>query len=410
MVIFVINTMSKKKFDYEQFREEALEALKSGKKLEGSDGVLAPLLKDLLDASLEGEMDAHQASTPGNRRNGKGSKRVRSSFGEVELNPPRDRDGSFEPELVPKRSRSLGEGIDEKVLSLYANGFGYRDIRKHLRELYGMEVSEATLSGITDRVIPLIHEWQSRPLDSMYAYVWMDAIHFKVRVDGQVQSRAVYCVLGVNQEGIKDVLGMYVGQSEGARFWLQVLEDLKNRGVGDILIACIDNLSGFADAVEMVFPRTEVQLCVIHQVRNSLKYVPWSNYKEFRTDLGKVYRAAGLAQAEHEFELFSQKWGEKYPPVIRSWERNWDRLTQYFKYPHEVRRVIYTTNIVEGYHRQLRKVTKTKGAFPSEMALQKLIFLAYREIKKKWARPVREWPKTLMKLHEFFPGRINLDL
>ncbi len=402
--------MSKKNFDYEQFRREAIEALKSGQKLEGSEGVLAPLLKDLLEASLEGEMDAHQATSSANRRNGKGKKRVQSAFGSVVIQPPRDRDGSFEPELVPKRSRTLGEGLDEKILSLYARGFGYRDIRRHLLELYGLEVSEAKLSAITDRVIPAIHEWQSRPLEAVYPYVWMDAIHFKVRVDGQVQSRAVYCVIGVNLEGQKDVLGMYLGESEGAKFWLQVLEDLKSRGVEDILIACIDNLSGFSEAVELVFPAVEVQLCVIHQVRNSLKYVIWKDFNEFRKDLGKVYRAKSLNQASHEFDSFSKKWGKKYKPVVESWERNWDRLTNYFKYPMEIRRVIYTTNIVEGYHRQLRKVTKTKGAFPSEMALLKLIFLAYREIRKGWAKPIRHWPTTLLKLNAFFPERIKLDL
>lgn len=254
-------------------------------------------------------------------------------------------------------------------------------------------------------------EWQSRPLHEIYPYVWMDAIHFKVRVDGQVQSRAIYCVLGVNLEGEKDVLGMYIGESEGAKFWTQVLDDLKQRGVEDILIACIDNLSGFSQAIEFIFPKTEVQLCVIHQVRNSLKYVPWGNYREFLKDLKKVYRAPSKAQAEQELELFDQKWGKKYAPVVASWRRNWDLLTHYFKYPEDIRRVIYTTNTVEGYHRQIRKVTKTKGAFPSEMALLKVVYLAYLDIKKEnWKRPMRNWPKTLMQLAMYFPERIKIEL
>ena len=403
--------MSKKNFNYEAFRKQALESLKAGKKLEGKKGILAPLLKDLIEASLEGEMEDHQKKSRGNRRNGKGKKRVKTAFGSIDIESPRDRDASFEPELLPKRQRTLGAGLDEKVLSLYAKGFSYKDVRKHLRDLYGLEISEGKLTSITDQIIPTVLEWQSRPLFEVYPYVWMDAIHFKVKVDGQVQSRAVYCVLGVNIDGEKDVLGMYIGESEGAKFWTQVLDDLRQRGVKDILIACIDNLSGFSQAIEFIFPKTEIQLCVIHQVRNSLKYVPWKNYREFLQDLKRVYRASTKENAEHELDIFEEKWGKKYPPVIASWRRNWDLLTQYFKFPEDIRRVIYTTNTVEGYNRQLRKVTKTKGAFPSEMALLKLIFLAYQDIKENnWKRPVRNWHKTLMQLSMFFPERIKLDI
>lgn len=400
--------MKKDSFDFDAFKKQALESLRSGGKLEGTDGILAPLLKELLEASLEGEMDAHQAQSPSNRRNGKGKKRLKTAFGEVDLETPRDRDGSFEPEIVPKRQRTLGGSLDEKVLSLYAKGFGYKDIKKHLQELYGLEVSEGKLSSITDQVIPVVMEWQGRPLQEVYPFVWMDAIHFKVKVDGLVQSRAVYCVLGVDIEGEKDVLGMYIGESEGAKFWTQVLDDLKRRGVKDILIACIDNLSGFSQAIEFIFPKTEVQLCIIHQVRNSMKYVPWGDYREFLRDLKKVYRAPTKEHATHQLDLFEEKWGKKYPPVIASWRRNWDLLTQYFKYPEDIRRVIYTTNIVEGYHRQLRKVTKSKGAFTSEMALLKLLFLAHRDIKATWKRSMREWPKALMQLAMYFPDRLDL--
>lgn len=402
--------MDEKKFDYQSFHKDALASLLSGGKLSGSDGILAPMIKHLLQEALEAEMDAHQQETPGNRRNGRGKKKVQTTQGQIELEPPRDRDGSFEPEIVPKRSRVLSEGLEQKVISLYATGMSYRDIRGHLEELYGLEVSEAKLSQITDRVIPLIHEWQGRPLDSVYAVVWMDAIHFKVRVEGQVQQRAVYCILGVNSSGLKDVLGMYLFESEGAGRWLQVLEDLRSRGVGDILVACMDNLRGFAEAVEVVFPLTDVQLCVIHQVRNSLRYVTWKDSRELMRDLKDVYRAGTIELAAHHFGLFRDKWGARYQAVVASWERNWDRLTQYFKYPAEVRKIIYTTNMVEGYHRQIRKVTKTKGAFPTEMAVLKVVFLAYSEIVKKWGRPVRDWPEIRVKLSLHFPERFPLDI
>lgn len=402
--------MDKKKFDYQTFHKQALDSLLSGGKLSGADGILAPLIQNLLQEALEAEMDVHQQDSQGNRRNGRGRKKVQTTHGEIELEPPRDRDGSFEPEIVPKRSRILAEGLEQKVISLYASGLGYRDIRRNLEELYGLEVSEAKLSQITDRVIPLIHEWQSRPLDTVYAVVWMDAIHFKVRIEGQVQQRAIYCILGVNSSGLKDVLGMYLFESEGAGRWLQVLENLRNRGVGDILIACIDNLRGFAEAVELVFPLTDVQLCVIHQVRNSLRYVSWKDSRELMRDLKEVYRAGTIEQAGHQLTLFRQKWGARYRAVVDSWERNWERLTQYFKYPAEVRKIIYTTNTVEGYHRQIRKVTKTKGAFPTEMAIMKLVFLAYQEIAKKWGNPIRDWPEIRLKLNLHFSNRFPIEI
>jgi transposase-like protein len=283
-----------------------------------------------------------------------------------------------------------------------------RDISSHIKEMYDMDISHDTLSTITERIMPLIKEWQSRPVDELYCIVWMDAMHYKVKEQGKVKSRAVYNILGINKEGKKDLIGIYVSENEGANFWLSVLTDLQNRGLKDILIACIDNLTGFEQAISGIFPRTEVQSCIVHQIRNSLKYVASKDQKEFLSELKPVYKAATKDLAELNLEKLAEKWQKKYPVVIKSWQDNWHKLSTYFKYTEDIKRIIYTTNTIEGFHRQVRKVTKNKGVFPNDEALLKLIYLAYRNISKKWTQPLQNWSLTVSQLSIHFEGRLNL--
>ena len=399
--------------DFETMKGKALDQLRKGESLYGKDGAFAPLLKQFLESALEAEMDSHLDElerSGGNRRNGTSSKHVRTSDGTIALDTPRDRRSSFEPQLVKKRETILADSLEKKIIGMYGLGMSLRDISSHIKEMYDTDISHATLSAITDRVIPEVKEWQSRPLDRLYTIVWMDAMHYKVKEDHRVVSRAVYNILGIDRNGHKELLGMYVSESEGANFWLGVLTDLQNRGVEDILIACIDNLKGFPEAIAGVFPDTEVQTCVIHQIRNSLKYVASKDQKEFMKDLKPVYQADTLDQAERCMDKLEEKWGGKYQVVIESWRRNWERLTTYFRYDKSIRKLIYTTNTIEGFHRQVRKVTKTKGAFTSDMALLKLIYLAQRNIKKKWTMPLANWGVTAQRLAIWFPGRMVLDL
>jgi putative transposase len=382
-------------FDFKQFQKAAISKLKSGQSLTGKDGILTPLIKEILEAALEGEMDSHlsdcRLQEQSNRRNGKLKKTIKTGTGAFELETPRDRDSSFEPEIVKKRQTVLNESLDNKVLSLYALGMSYEAITEHLAELYGLEVSAAKISLITDKLIPIITEWRNRPLESVYPIVFLDAMHFKVREDGKVTSKAFYSILGVNKAGQKDILGMYLSEAEGAHFWLGVLNDLRARGVDDILIASIDGLKGFPDAIAQVFPKAEIQLCVVHQIRNSLKYVVSRDQKEFMENLKLVYKATSKELAEHHLLELGEKWGKRYPAVIKSWQANWESLSQYFKYPEDLRRIIYTTNIVEGFHRQIRKYTKNKGAFTSGNALLKLIYCACQRILEKWNQPMHNW-------------------
>lgn len=400
----------KEKINWEEFSKEAAEHIRQGKPLTGEGGIFSPLIKQVVEAALEGELDSHLNDTResmGNRRNGRIPKKLKSSIGNIEVFTPRDRNGSFEPVTIEKRQTVLPGDLDDKIMGLYGLGLSYKDIQTHLREMYGLSVSDGVINSITDRVIPAIREWQSRPLERLYAIVWMDAIHFKIREDGKVITKAVYSVLGVNMKGQKEVLGLYLGHNESATFWLQVLNDLNQRGVEDILIASIDNLNGFAEAIENIFPKSEVQLCVIHQIRNSMKYIPWKNYREFMKDLKKVYQAGTLELAEYYLDELDQKWGEKYPVVIKSWRNNWARLSNYFKYPEQIRRLIYTTNTVEGYHRMVRKVTKSKGAFTSDNAMLKLVYLATLNFQKRWVNNLRDWPLIINQLFTFFDERIN---
>lgn len=399
-------------FNFEEIKNKALEQLKSGKSLLGKDGAFAPLLESILNAALEGEMDAHLDETErdsGNRRNGKMHKQVQTPLGEVTVSTPRDRHSSFDPQFIKKRETILAENVSERIIGLYALGNSTRQISDWMEENLGNRVSAETISSITDRILPEIKAWRNRPLDKVYPIVWMDAIHYKVFDEGgRAVSRAIYNVIGIDRDGRKDVLGMYISKSEGANFWLSVLTDLQNRGIEDILIACIDNLSGFADAIESVFPETTVQLCVIHQIRNSCKYIGSKHQKEFLKDLKSVYKAVNKELAESALDDLELKWGEQYPIVIKSWRDNWERLSAYFAYTEPIRRIIYTTNTVEGYHRQLRKVTKNKGVFPNDTALEKLVYLAYRNIKKKWTMPISNWGTTAQQLAIKFGQRFKL--
>jgi putative transposase len=401
-------------FDFNQFKTEAIDRLKSGESLTGKDGILTPLLKEILEAALDGEMDAHLSDCKDegipNRRNGKLQKTMKTGTGTFELNTPRDREGNFEPEIVKKRQTVLNESLDNKILALYALGMSYEAIGEHLLDMYGLEVSPAKISLITDKLIPVITEWRNRPLHAVYPIVFLDAIHFKVREEGKVRSKAFYSILGVGIDGKKDILGMYFSENEGSHFWLSVLNDIRARGVEDILIASIDGLKGFPEAISAVFPKTEIQLCVVHQIRNSLKYVISRDQKAFMLDLKLVYKATSKDLAEHRLLELDEKWGKKYPAVIKSWQTNWEALSQYFKYPEELRRIIYTTNIVEGFHRQIRKYTKNKGAFTSENALVKLIYCACQKILAKWNMAMHNWALIVSQLQIYFEGRLNLEL
>jgi len=406
--------MSNKEFDFESFKAEAIKGMYAGKPLNGEKGIFAPLLKHFLESALEGELEAHlqeeKASGLSNRRNGKTSKRVKSLGGEFDLESGRDRSGSFEPLVVPKRQVIITEELEEKVIGLYGLGMSTRDITSHIKEMYQMDISASTLSAITDKVIPAMNEWRLRPLDSVYAFVYLDCMHYKVRDGNSVVTRAVYNILGVSLDGKKDLLGMYLSESEGAKFWLSVLTDLKNRGMQDILIACIDGLKGFPEAIAAVFPKTEIQTCVVHQVRNSLRYIAEKDKKPFMVDLKTVYQALSKEEGYENLILLDEKWGKKYPVPIHSWYANWENLSTFFRFDAHIRKVIYTTNTVEGFHRQVRKVTKTKGAFTSDNALLKLVYLVVQRVSEKWTMPLRNWSLTLSQLYIMFEDRLKISL
>jgi len=396
-----------------ELESKALSQFKTGKSLFGKDGAFAPLLQSFLEKALEAEMEAHldeDERKRGNKRNGKGKKTVKSSSGELIISTPQDRKSSFEPEIIKKRETILAENLEDKIIGLYGLGMSLRDISDHIKEMYDTNISHTVLSQITDKILPEVKAWQNRPLDPVYPIVWLDAMHYKVRNGGSVKHRAVYNIIGITPQGYKDVLGMYLSESEGSNFWLQVLTDLNNRGVKDILIACTDNLKGFSEAILSVFPKTEIQTCIVHQIRNSLKYVASKDQKKFMADLKLVYRADTKEIAETELDNLAQKWEEKYPVVITSWRNNWDRLSTYFQYTKPIRKIIYTTNTVEGFHRQIRKVTKTKGAFPTDDALLKLIYLATKNVMKKWTSPIQNWGITVQQLSIIFEGRLKLDI
>ena len=398
------------KFDF----NEAVKELLAGKKISGKDGVLAPLVKQLVEAALEAEVESHIADEVmngnSNRRNGYNKKQLKSSDGAFELSTPRDRESSFEPQIVKKHETTISGEIEEKILSMYGLGMSYTDITKHIEDIYRISLSTAAISTITDKIIAKVKEWQQRPLESIYPFVWLDAIHYKIRENGKYVSKAVYTILGVRLDGKKEILGLYLSESEGANFWLQVLTDLNNRGVEDILIASVDGLKGFPEAINAIFPQTEVQLCIVHQIRNSLRYVASKNQKEFMKDLKLVYKAISKEAAEVELDRLEEKWGTKYPIVINSWRNKWDNLSNYFKYPEDIRRIMYTTNIIESVHRQFRKLTKTKGGFPNENSLLKLLYMGIQNAQQKWTMPIHNWSLTISQLAIFFEGRLEKAL
>lgn len=402
----------------EKERKENLRNIMKGLDVKNFDDlkdVFKLMVGEMLENGLEGELDDELGYTKydyrnkegENSRNGYSKKTLKTSFGETEIKVPRDRDGEFEPQLVKKNQTTLTGDIEEKILSMYAKGMTTGDIESHIQEIYGLDCSDTTISRITDKILPVVREWQQRPLEEVYAVVFMDAIHFHVRSEGQIVKKAVYIAIGINMDGIKEVLGMWVGENESAKFWLSVMNGLKNRGLNDILIACVDGLTGFPAAIEAVYPKTEIQQCIIHQIRNTTKFVSYKDIKALMADLKKVYAAVDEPTALSELENFDGKWSGKYPKIAISWRANWANLSTYFKYPQEVRTLIYTTNAIEGFNRQLRKVTKNKGVFPTDDSLLKMLYLAMMDITKKWTGKRREWGQIHSQLEIFFADRLE---
>lgn len=384
------------------------------KDMEDIQQMLKGLFKGTIEKMLEAEMEEHLGyeknnilgNNSGNSRNGYGKKTLKTELGETEIIVPRDRNGEFEPQVIEKR-QTRSDDLESRILAMYAKGMTVRDIEDHLRDVYGVDASSGLISRITDKILPAVTEWQSRPLDPIYPIVFLDGIVFKVRKDSHVINKCMYSVLGINLDGRKEILGIWLSENESASFWTTICNELKNRGVQDILIACRDNLSGFSTAIETVFPKTEQQLCVIHQIRNSVKYVPNKDIKQVMADLKLVYGAPTLDNAEYMLEEFRKKWKSKYPQILKSWDANWSELCTYFKYPQEVRTLIYTTNAVEGFHRMLRKYTKTKTIYPTDDAVRKSVYLSIQEITKKWSMPIRDWGIIIGQLLVFFEDRLS---
>jgi transposase-like protein len=372
------------------------------------------MFKDVLQEMLEAEMDVTlgyskneaKGKDTTNIRNGYSSKNLKTKYGNIEMDIPRDRNSEFEPKIVPKYQRNIS-GIEDKVIALYARGMSTRDIHDQVKDIYGIEISAEMVSKITEKIVPEIKEWQSRPLETVYPFVFMDAIHYKIRDNGQIVNKAAYVVLGINMEGFKDVLGIWIGENETSKFWLGVLNELKNRNVQDVLIFSVDGLTGLKEAIEAVYPKAYIQRCIIHQLRNSFKYVSYKHLKEFSKDFKAVYKAPSEEAALDALYEVKDKWGNQYPYALKSWETNWDVLSTFFKYPDEIRKIIYTTNIIEGLHRQFRKVTKSKSVFPSDAALEKMLYLATKNIMTKWTQRYRNWDMVLNQLLIMFPDQLE---
>jgi putative transposase len=382
----------------------------------GENGLLKQLTKAVLERAMQAELTHHlgydkhspSGNNSGNSRNGKSKKTLKGDFGSMPLEVPRDRNATFEPQIVAK-GQTRFEGFDDKILSLYARGMTTRQIKQHLEEIYQVEVSPSLISSVTDAITDEVKAWQSRPLDAVYPIIYLDALVVKVRESSHIQNKAIHLIVGINTSGRKEVLGLWITHNEGAKFWLQVLTDLKNRGVKDIFIACVDGLTGFPEAIEAAYPKTEVQLCIVHQVRNSLKYVSWKWRKEVAEDLKAIYTSATVAEAELNLEAFAKKWDEQLPTISKSWRLNWERLMPFMSYPPEIRRVIYTTNVIESVNSSLRKVLKNRGSFPNEEAVIKLVYLALRNISAKWNMPIRDWASAMNRFAIMFDGRMPLD-
>ena len=398
-------------------RRELISELLSASNVQSMDDIhelFKETIAEFMQGSLEAELDEELGYEPydvknkntENSRNGHSKKTLRTSMGKVEIDVPRDRKGDFEPKILPKNQTSISQDMEEKIFSMYAKGMSVSDIEDHIRDIYGLEISDTTVSRITDKVLPAAKEWQQRPLESIYAVVFLDAIHYHVRSEGHIVKKAVYIAIGINMDGKKDVLGMWVGENESAKFWAGVLNSMRNRGVDDILIACTDNLTGFSQAIEAVFPQTDIQNCIIHQLRNSSKYVSYKDLKALMADLKKVYTAVDEESAMSALDDFAAVWDSKYPKISKSWYDNWANLSTYFKFPQELRKLIYTTNTIEGFNRQLKKVTKAKSVFPTDDSLFKMLYLAMKEITKKWTGRRQDWSSIYAQLVIYYGDRI----
>lgn len=385
--------------------------------VEDIQDVLKELFAETLQEMLEAELDTTLGYTKNdsknkqttNRRNGHSPKSVRSEYGEIEIQVPRDREGEHDPLIVKKHQTNV-TGIEEQVLALYAKGVSTREIQDHLQRLYGLEVSPTLISNITNKIMPMVKEWQNRPLQKIYAIIFLDAIHFKVKQDGQIVNKAAYMVIGIDLDGNKDVLGIWIGENESAKFWLSVLNELRNRGVQDILIVSVDNLTGFSEAISACYPDAEIQKCIVHQVRNSIRYVSYKDVKKITAALKPIYTASSETAACEELNQFEAVWGDKYPLIVRSWRNNWAEISTFFKYPPEIRKIIYTTNMIESYHRQLRKVTKGKSIFPTDDALLKMLYMATQDVLRKWTGRVQNWGQILLQISIFFPDKVKAHL
>ncbi len=411
--------MAKRKITPErrELRRKLLEMLQDAgiNDVAGVQDLFKEMVSTVLENGLEAELDEelgyskydYRNKQTDNCRNGHSEKTLKTSFGEMDIAIPRDRKSNFDPQLIKKQQTTLTGDVEEKIISMYAKGMTTADIESHIRDIYGIEVSDSTISRVTDKILPIVKEWQSRPLESLYAVVFMDAIHYHVRSEGQIVKKAVYIAIGFNMDGIKDVLGMWVSENESAKFWLSIMNSIRNRGVEDIWIACVDGLTGFSNAIEAVFPKTEIQQCVIHQIRNTTRFVSYKDIKTLMADLKKVYAAIDEQTALYELDNFEEKWVSKYPKIAVSWRTNWANLSTYFKYPEEVRKLIYTTNAIEGFNRQFRKVTKSKSVFPTDDSLLKMLYLAMIDITKKWTGRRQDWGLIHSQLEIYFEDRIK---
>ena len=380
------------------------------------ENILKDMFGNILQELLEAEMDEslgyskydYRNKDTDNSRNGYSKKQIRTSMGNMDISIPRDRKAEFEPRVVPKYSKDVSPSMEDRILSMYAKGMSLSDIRGHMKEIYGMNLSDETISRLTDRILPIVNQWRTRPLESVYAIVYMDGIRFKVLENSSIRNKVVYAAIGINMDGMKDVLGMWVSENESSKYWLNVLNELKNRGVKDILITSIDGLAGFEDAIKAVYPKTEIQRCIIHQLRNTFKYVSYKDKKEFAKDFKSVYKAVTKESAWNNFIQLKDKWGKKYPLSFKIWEDNWESLTAYFKYPQEIRTLIYTTNPIESFNRQLRKVTKSKSVFPNDTALLKMLYLVTMDVVKKWTMRQKNWASILAQLAVYFKDRVEV--
>ena len=409
--------MKKQVTEAEKRRKELVKELlqvsnvKSG---EDINDIIKEMIGEMVGGTLDGELESHlgyskydtENKETLNSRNGYGDKKLQTSYGNVDLKVPRDRDGEYDPVIIKKYQKTVTKDLENKIISMYAKGMTTGDMETHIKEMYGLEISDSTISRITDRVLPIAKDWQVRPLEDIYAVVFLDAIHYHVKQDGRSIKKAVYVAIGINLDGERDVLGLWIGENESSKFWLGVLNEIKNRGVMDILIACVDGLSGFSEAISAAYPKTEIQKCVIHQIRNSTKFVTYKDIKKLMADLKKVYKAPTEQEALINLDSFEEIWGKKYPKIGVSWRRNWTELSTYFKYPESVRKLIYTTNAIENFNRQLRKVTKNKGVFPTDDSLFKMLYLATMDITKKWVSRRRDWGEIHSQLAIYFDDRI----